>query len=331
MFEKNFYEAMTTSDMVDFSGEKEHFKLTLKENPDSYVEMFFLERGVAITFNHIRDREFSTSVMAKEIFPEDMLVIHLCMNGRCDMYFDEDDFVAITNKKVAFSSKLDTNKAIFPSSEYDGISYFISPKILDESPQGFFSLANIKVDDFFAKYNYQKKPYFSFTSDWVNSVASHLWEKRDTEGIGVMQSLSAVLIHEFRNLPESSVSSALLNRSQTNPIEACKELMCKDLSRRYTVKELAEYGHVSESTLKSRFKMVYGMTMTSYMSKERMEYAKELLSTTDLLIVEISEACGYENHSRFSLAFKKRYKLSPMEYRQETSTDINNGSRIKKK
>lgn len=135
----------------------------------------------------------------------------------------------------------------------------------------------------------------------------------------MMLSLSAVLMHELRQLPESPISSVLLNRSQTNPIEVCKNLMCSDLSRRYTVKELAEYANISESTLKSRFKIVYGMTITSYMSKERMEYAKELLSTTDLLVAEVAEACGYENHSRFSLAFKNKYRLSPMEYRHEAS------------
>lgn len=134
MFEKNFYEAMTTSEVVDFSGGEEHFKLTLKENPDSYIEMFVLEEGAAITFNHIRNRDFSTSVMAKEFFPEDMLVFHLCMDGRGDMHYAENDFATITNKKVCFSSKLDTDEVIVPLSEYDGISYFLSPDHLDESP-----------------------------------------------------------------------------------------------------------------------------------------------------------------------------------------------------
>jgi AraC family transcriptional regulator of arabinose operon len=47
-----------------------------------------------------------------------------------------------------------------------------------------------------------------------------------------------------------------------------------------------------------------------------MEYAKQLLTTTDLSAIEIAERCGYTDYSHFSRVFAKYACVSPAKYRK---------------
>lgn len=62
---------------------------------------------------------------------------------------------------------------------------------------------------------------------------------------------SALLAYEFLELPNRSIPNLLFTDVQLQPILRCEELLCKDLSKRYTVTDLAEYANIGVSTLKS--------------------------------------------------------------------------------
>ena len=47
-----------------------------------------------------------------------------------------------------------------------------------------------------------------------------------------------------------------------------------------------------------------------------MKRAAELLVSTTLSVAEIAEQVGYMNQSKFELFFKKRFSMSPLEYRR---------------
>ena len=51
--------------------------------------------------------------------------------------------------------------------------------------------------------------------------------------------------------------------------------------------------------------------------EKKMEYAKKLLETTDINILDIAIEIGYENPSKFSIAFKKIFGILPNKYRKK--------------
>ncbi|MNN62848.1 HTH-type transcriptional regulator YesS [compost metagenome] len=63
------------------------------------------------------------------------------------------------------------------------------------------------------------------------------------------------------------------------------------------------------------FKKETGETLTDYITRIRINKAKELLLTTDLKVMEISELVGYENPHYFSTVFKKTVGVHPLKYR----------------
>lgn len=85
----------------------------------------------------------------------------------------------------------------------------------------------------------------------------------------------------------------------------------------FSVKQLAEHEGMSLSSFSQFFKANAGMTVIDYTLKCRINRAKELLETTDMLIADIVFAIGYVSVPSFVNKFKKVTGTTPGEYRQQ--------------
>jgi YesN/AraC family two-component response regulator len=63
------------------------------------------------------------------------------------------------------------------------------------------------------------------------------------------------------------------------------------------------------------FKRDTGITLTEYITRERMQRACRLLSTTNLQIQTVALHCGIMDVQYFSKLFKKHIGKTPKEYR----------------
>ena len=61
-----------------------------------------------------------------------------------------------------------------------------------------------------------------------------------------------------------------------------------------------------------------GVTFIEYLTKIRMDKAKEYLMCSNMKSSEIGYAVGYKDPHYFSFIFKKTQNMSPKEYRQRT-------------
>ncbi len=66
------------------------------------------------------------------------------------------------------------------------------------------------------------------------------------------------------------------------------------------------------------FKQYTGKNFVNYLKELRIQEAKRLLEETDMRIVDISQAVGYENEKHFMKLFKAACGVSPTEYRKNT-------------
>ncbi|MBU3188124.1 response regulator [Clostridium bowmanii] len=69
--------------------------------------------------------------------------------------------------------------------------------------------------------------------------------------------------------------------------------------------------------LSNLFKKLIGVTFQEYVFNERMERAKIILLSTDMKNYEIAEALGFEDPNYFSTVFKKKYGMSPNQYKEK--------------
>jgi transcriptional regulator GlxA family with amidase domain len=80
---------------------------------------------------------------------------------------------------------------------------------------------------------------------------------------------------------------------------------------RLRTNELAKHIGVSPSRLNSVFRRKAGMSIAEYSMALRLQRARELLLTTDLLIKEICFQAGIPNGPNFDREFKKHFKAPP--------------------
>jgi AraC family transcriptional regulator of adaptative response / methylphosphotriester-DNA alkyltransferase methyltransferase len=77
----------------------------------------------------------------------------------------------------------------------------------------------------------------------------------------------------------------------------------------------AKAAHLSLYHFHRTFKLAFGKTPMQFVQERRLAAARSLLSTTDQPITLISLAVGFESASSFSWLFRRRFGLSPREFR----------------
>ena len=76
---------------------------------------------------------------------------------------------------------------------------------------------------------------------------------------------------------------------------------------------LAKIALMSSTSLKTKFKKMYGTTVFEYFQSVRMQRARILLLTHKYSVKQIGHQLGYSNLSNFTIAFKKEFNQLPHE------------------
>ncbi|EMI51838.1 helix-turn-helix domain-containing protein [Rhodopirellula sallentina] len=83
-----------------------------------------------------------------------------------------------------------------------------------------------------------------------------------------------------------------------------------------SVAALAELAQMSTYQLNRRMHYVFGLTAGQWLTKLRIDFARQLLVNTDQSIAAISLEAGYADQSAFTRQFRHSTGLSPKEFRQ---------------
>lgn len=88
------------------------------------------------------------------------------------------------------------------------------------------------------------------------------------------------------------------------------------LAEHLTPEEMAGLVDMSASHLSRCFRHVTGYAPRTYLTRLRIQHARQLLLNPALTVKQIAAAVGYEDPRQFSLAFHKLDGLSPSQYRE---------------
>ena len=115
-------------------------------------------------------------------------------------------------------------------------------------------------------------------------------------------------------VPPESVSR---DHYLTDTVRQVQEYMVSHLSDPLTIDQLSARFRISPTALKDIFRQTYGRPIHQYLLEKRVQHAAELLHRSSLSIVDIAAAVGYNSASQFGVAFKRRYQLTPSQYRRQ--------------
>jgi len=93
------------------------------------------------------------------------------------------------------------------------------------------------------------------------------------------------------------------------------EMMQGDPSRTFSLGKMAESVNLSAPYFCFLFKSITGVSPAKYLKELRMQQAATLLTTTFLSVKEIVRRVGLTDESHFVRDFKRRYGVTPSEFR----------------
>ena len=82
-----------------------------------------------------------------------------------------------------------------------------------------------------------------------------------------------------------------------------KEMVCEKFS-------------ITDYSLRKEFKKIFGLNFGEYIRQQKVKTGARLLLSSDLQVSTISECVGFSNQSKFAVAFRNKYGISPNSFRQ---------------
>lgn len=142
-------------------------------------------------------------------------------------------------------------------------------------------------------------------------LLKHSLKNRSIEPLEA-EGLSLTLVSRALGPRTSRVPGASYARRRL--VDRVKVLLAGDLSRRWTLREIAAEMKGSPVYLTQVFQQVEGLPLYKYHLRLRLARALDLLAAREDLS-GLAQDVGFSSHSHFSAAFKQLYGVTPAEFR----------------
>lgn len=148
----------------------------------------------------------------------------------------------------------------------------------------------------------------------VGLVGEESSDRRPARDLVLTRLVEVLLIEALRSTPGKDAPPGLLRGLADARLAPAIRQMHSQLTRSWTVAELARAAGVSRSAFFERFARTVGLPPMEYLLAWRMAVAKDLLRRRDVGITEVARRVGYGSASTFSTAFTRHVGQPPSRY-----------------
>ena len=144
-----------------------------------------------------------------------------------------------------------------------------------------------------------------------------------TRVLSQRQHAAVVMLLKIFALQLSAVSNQVLVRQQTAEppmITRAKDFIAKNQGETLSLGQVAKAVNMSSFYFCKMFKKFTGLNFTDYVSRVRIEKAKNLLLNPNLRVSEIAYEVGFQSLTHFNRIFRKIVGESPSAYRGEVAS-----------
>lgn len=214
------------------------------------------------------------------------------------------------------------------------VNLCLEPQFFERTLHAFCKEHNL-IADFFAERGYaeDEKSSFAVASSKENSgtddknyiffslghnlhaqslITSIIQEYADA-GFHQTFAVEAMLLLLFTYLVNSDEFSYYGIDSRTHTMVESLRQNCMTQSLR----QIASSFGMTEAQLDSHIKKYTGRDCQSFIGEVRLEHAARLLANPNLNIYQIAQECGYKNAEEFFEIFRRKFHISPSEYRKQ--------------
>lgn len=247
------------------------------------------------------------------------LEINFCVNGRFESAFSVREHVLLKPGDMAISCcdgrHGAQSESHFPLGYYEGICMDVDPiaagRWIQQNTPAF------KIDFSALKRNLLGSKWYVTGSAGprCEHVFRELYESASYMDTGYLRLKAVELLMLLSRVPRGLESDPYCSAKQAELVKHLRDHLLTDREQYVSLAQLAAEHEISVSHLQKLFKQVYGVPVYHYIKEYRLEQAAVELVRSTKTVTQIAQGAGYDNASKFSECFKKRYGATPSDYR----------------
>ena len=147
-----------------------------------------------------------------------------------------------------------------------------------------------------------------------------VWILDHTDRGNVMARPAEIRITFLRQADHASSATSVQPKKEDDKIRACAQWLTENCEHEISIADVAQTAAMSERTFLRRFRQQIGTTPSEYVLQARLERSRRLLGESDLPVDKIARRSGMGNGSQLAKLFRKRFGVSPTEFRRRART-----------
>ena len=255
-----------------------------------------------------------------------VLEVNFCINGRFETSFSMRSHVLLKPGDMAISCydglHGTKSESHFPLGYYEGLCLEIDP-----AAAGHWIRLNapaFPIDFTALKQNLLGSKWYMVgpAGPRCEHVFRELYESASYAERGFLQMKVLELMLLLGRIPQERAADPYCSAEQTALAHHLRDHLLTNREGYVSLAQLAAEHAISVSHLQKLFKQTYGMPVYHYIKEYRLEQAAVELVRSRKPITEIAQHAGYDNASKFSESFKKRYGKTPSRYRADKTNAV---------
>lgn len=192
---------------------------------------------------------------------------------------------------------------------------YINIGVKDEILKTFLSVLSSGLYDFLLKEEYVEFEVSKSTSiyftNMFNKFQSAIHNKQESDNY-----LSTIFISVIRELL-ICMSASKQKQNYSATVNEFIELMRRPENLTLSIEDIIKRMNYSHCHIIRLFKKETGTTPSQYFLKIKLNYARSMLETTDLSVLDIASTVGFSSIGHFTKVFKLQYSIPPASYRKK--------------
>lgn len=271
--------------------------------------------GISVIYqeSHVQSGELEEiKISADEVFE----IFH-CREGRMECNVAGDFCYLSPGDLLIVKSSYRSSSMFFSLKHYHGIVIRIDTEKAPECLSCFLSDVAVQPKMIKEKFCDEKSYFIARSNPSVEHIFSELYSvpEKIRQGYSKIKVLELMLFLSVFDVENGKSFNRSIPSNQAGLAKNIAGYLTENMYEKITLRQAAEEFHISETAIKNAFKSVYGVSFYAYIKTLKMESASYMLEYTDKTVLEIASEHGYDNASKFAVAFRSIKNVSPGEYR----------------
>lgn len=303
----------------------EHFLKIPEQFGDGEIRGINFDNGLGlIVYNVIFKEDIRLEFTIDKVHP--VKFIYSLHGPLSHLFADENESHCITEFSCAIVASKKHGGHIIEFKKdiaYEIISIEIDRRVFSERVHCEIEYWNSKLQDLFTDLDAEEQFYHlgscgvyfkDILQDFEKYKDFLLARKLNLQSITLQMFINQLA--QFDDDLENDSDRTILRIEELKRVEETAKFVRKNLAADLSIKNLAKQSGLNPNKLQTGFKHLYNTTINEFVTNTRLEKSNVLLKNKEYNVAAVVEAIGLESNSYFSKIYKKKFGITPKNYKK---------------